>query len=94
MYKLYGNVAGWKKISIAVDKQDIIKDMQDFSKAFNFYDFMIIKREHDTDTIDLRLYNQEQYMAYMEMVESEKKPLEDMSCVDLKKYILDRKGIK
>lgn len=93
MYKLYANVAGWEKISIAVDKQDIIKDMKDFSKKFNFYDFMIIKREHDTDTIELRIYNQEQYMAYMELLESEKQPLEDMSCVDLKRYILNKKGL-
>ena len=48
---------------------------------------MIIKREHETDTIDLRLYNQEQYMAYMELLESKKKPLEDMSCLELKDYI-------
>ena len=38
MYKLYGNVAGWKKLDIAVDEKEIISSMIDYSNQFNFYD--------------------------------------------------------
>lgn len=91
MYRLYGNVAGWKKISIAVDEKEIISDMVDFSNKYNFYDFMIIKREQETDMIYRRIHNQEEFSSYLAEYQHRIKPLEDMSCVNLKKYILSKR---
>lgn len=94
MFKLYGNVAGWKKIDIATDERQIVSTMIDFSNKFNFYDYMIIQREQETDMIYKRIRNQEEFSSYMVEYKHRIKPLEDMSCVNLKKYILDKRDPK
>lgn len=94
MFKLYGNVAGWKKIDIATDERQIVSTMIDYSNKFNFYDYMIIQREQETDMIYKRIRNQEEFSAYMVEYKHRIKPLEDMSCVSLKKYILDKRDPK
>ena len=94
MFKLYGNVAGWKKIDIALDERQIVGTMIDFSNKFNFYDYMIIQRENDTDDIYKRIRNQEEFGAYLAEYKHRIKPLDDMSCVDLKRYILTKKTRK
>lgn len=92
MFKLYGNVAGWKKLDIATDERQIVSTMIDYSNKFNFYDYMIIQREQETDMIYKRIRNQEEFSSYLvEYKHRTLKPLEDMSCVDLKKYILKKK---
>lgn len=95
MFKLYGNVAGWKKIDIATDERQIISTMIDFSNKYNFYDYMIIQREQETDMIYKRIRNQEEFNSYLvEYKHRTLKPLEDMSCVDLKRLILNKKTRK
>lgn len=94
MYKLYGNVAGWKKLDIATDERQIVSTMIDYSNKFNFYDYMVIKRENNTDDIFLRVRNQEEFSSYMNEYKLRIKPLEDMPCVDLKRFILDKKTRK
>lgn len=95
MFKLYGNVAGWKKIDIATDERQIISTMIDYSNKFNFYDYMIIQREQETDMIYKRIRNQEEFSSYLvEYKHRTLKPLEDMSCVDLKRLILNKKTRK
>lgn len=95
MFKLYGNVAGWKKIDIATDERQIISTMIDFSNKYNFYDYMIIQREQETDIIYKRIRNQEEFSSYLvEYKHRTLKPLEDMSCVDLKRLILNKKTRK
>lgn len=94
MFKLYGNVAGWKKIDIATDERQIISTMIDFSNKYNFYDYMIIQREQETDMIYKRIRNQEEFSSYMVEYKHRIKPLEDMPCVDLKRFILDKKTRK
>ncbi len=95
MFKLYGNVAGWKKIDIALDERQIVGTMIDFSNKYNFYDYMIIQREQETDMIYKRIRNQEEFSSYLvEYKHRTLKPLEDMSCVDLKRLILNKKTRK
>ena len=65
MFKLYGNVAGWKKLDIATDERQIVSTMIDYSNKFNFYDYMIIQREQETDIIYKRIHNQEEFSSYL-----------------------------
>lgn len=94
MFRLYGNVAGWKKLDIATDERQIVSTMIDYSNKFNFYDYMIIERQQETDNIYKRIRNQEEFSSYLTEFKNRIKPLEDMSCVNLKKYILKKKGSK
>lgn len=95
MYKLYGNVAGgWKKIDIATDEREIVDTMQVCYDKYNLFDYMIINREQNTDMIYKRIRTEEELHEYFYEYKERIKPLEDMSCVDLKKYILTKKTKK
>lgn len=92
MFKLYANVAyTWQKLDIAVDKKKVVNTMIDFSNKFNHYYFMIIERENGTDKNIEVTRSEEDFKQYLQNFKSTIQPLEDMSCVDLKKYILTKK---
>jgi len=95
MFKLYGNVAsGWKKIDIATNEKDIVDTMQVCHDKYKLFDFLIIQRKNNTDNIYKRTRTEEDYYEYLYEFKSRQKPLEDMSCVDLKRYILTKKTKK
>ena len=92
MYKLYGNIAySWKKIDISTNEKDIVDTMQICHDKFKLFDFMIILRQDNTDMIYKRTRSEEEYQEYMYEFKSRIKPLDDMSCMELKKYILNKK---
>lgn len=93
MFKLYGNVANsWKKIDVATDEKDIVDTMIVCHDKYKLFDFLIIQRENNTDNIYKRTRSEEDYCEYLYEFKSRIKPLDDMSCVDLKKYILKKKN--
>lgn len=95
MFKLYGNIAyTWKKIDIATNEKDIVDTMIVCHDRYKLFDFMIIQRENNTDMIYKRTRTEEEYQEYLQDFKSRIKPLEDMSCVDLKRYILKKKTKK
>lgn len=97
MYKLYGNVAGWRVLDISEKEKDIIDTMIDYSNDTNLYDYLITKTKGDRDTDYKeapykRIIGKKQFKNYLEKYK-EKVELENMSCVELKRYILNRKGL-
>ena len=95
MFKLYGYIAySWKKLDIDQDKKKIVNTMIDFSNKFNHYYFMIIERKNGSDENIEITRNEEDFKQYLQKYKERIKPLEDMSCVDLKKYIIKKKDKK
>lgn len=92
MFKLYANVAGWTKVDMAVDERDIVDTMIKGYEKMKLFDYMIILREDNTDMIYKRTRTEEEFKEYIQEYKDKIKPLDDMSCVDLKRYILKRKG--
>lgn len=95
MYKLYGNIAySWKKLDLSVDEKDIVDTMIICHNKFKLYDYLIINRENNTDMIYKRIRSEEEYIEYINEYKERIKPLEDMSCMNLKKYIIKKKDNK
>ena len=95
MFKLYGNIeSSWKKLDIAVDEKDIVNSMIDYSNKYGLYDYLVVQREKDFDDIYLRIRNKDEFETYLLTYSHKIHKLEDMSCVDLKKYIIKKKDKK
>lgn len=97
MFKLYINAAGWQKVRTPFyNEQEVAQTMTQLVNKFHTYYFMIIERIDNTDDIKAITRSEEEYIEYLNEVKERynPKPIDDMSCVDLKKYILDKKGLK
>lgn len=91
MYKLYGKQADvWKLIDLSLDKKEIINDMIDISNRHNFYNYKVEDTNLETKEY---ISNPIELKEFLKKFKTQIKPLEDMSCVELKRYILNKKGI-
>ena len=92
MFILYGKQADvWKIIDMSVDKKDIINDMIDISNNHNFFDYKI-EETMGSEKKSTIIKGKTEFKAYLDEYKSRIKPLKDESCVDLKRYILNKKG--
>lgn len=91
MFNLYGMLAnGWRKIDIALYEKDVVDTMIKWSDKRNLNVFKI----EDTKTQDEQIINgKEEFKSYLSDFRERTKPIpmEDMSCVELKRYILDKR---
>lgn len=94
MFKLYGNIAySWKKLDLSVDEKDIVDTMITCSEKYHLYNYKI--EEFDNNKKETRYINgKEEFAGYLHKYKQRIKPLEDMSCIDLKKYIIKKKDNK
>lgn len=91
MYKLYGKQADvWKLIDLSLDKKEIINDMIDISNRHNFYNYKVEDTNLETEEY---ISNPIELKEFLKKFKTQIKQLEDMSCVELKRYILDKKGL-
>ena len=92
MFKLYTNIGRWEKIDIASTEKEIVRSIIDYSNKCHLYNYLIIERSNDTDRIVKRIWDEEDLKEYLlEAKERFKpKPLDDMSCLELKDYITKR----
>lgn len=66
MYKLYGNIAGWKLIDISKDEKDIIDTLTLYVENNHTMDYMIIKQLRDRDELYKCILNEQDYRNYLE----------------------------
>lgn len=97
MFRLYGNISGWRALDEKEKEKDIIETMIDYSNDTGLYDYLITKTKGDRDTDYKespykRIIGKKQFANYLNKYK-EKQRLNDMSCVELKRYILNRKGL-
>lgn len=95
MFILDGYVVNsWKRIDITENKKDIINDMIDISNKYGFYNYRITEISEGVEFPPERITDQKEFSEYLVKYRERIKPLEDMSCIDLKRYILGRKNKK
>lgn len=91
MFNLYGMIAdSWKKVDIALYEKDVVDTMINLSNKRKLYDFKI----QNTNTQEEQIINgKEEFRSYLSDFKERTKPIpmEDMSCVELKRYILDKR---
>ena len=92
MFKLYGNIGQWKLLDVTLTEKEVVHSIIDYSNKCHLYHYLIIERSNETDHIVKRIYGEEELREYLlEAKERFKpKPLEDMSCLELKNYITKR----
>lgn len=96
IHKLYVNIAGWSKLDVSFSKKDIIDTMSyDNKKKKHTYYMIVSEDDHVPPKIAPEwtiLRNQEEIDTYLAVYE-ERQRLDDMSVMELKKYIV-KKSLK
>lgn len=87
MYRLYGNIAGWKLLDRCITERDLIDYMIDFSNKYNFYDYLIIEHLDNTDYPYRRIFNKEEFDEML-LEYNTTKDIPDMSAIELKRQML------
>lgn len=91
MYILEGYVANsFKRIDISDNKQDIISTMIDISNKYDFYNFKITE-VNEEKKIPERITSQREFYDYLIKYRERTKKMNDLSCIELKRYILNKK---
>lgn len=88
IYKLYVNIAGWSKLDFDSDKKVILDTMMYDNKKNKHTYYMIVEDDEKLGPRTDTLRNQEEIDHYIN-VYNERQRLDNMSCVELKKQILD-----
>lgn len=93
MYKLYGNVAGWKLLDNSKREKDIADTMISYANTFELYDYLITKAKGEGSDYKeapyKRIIGKKQFTNYLEKIK-EQQEIENMSCIELKKYIVKK----
>lgn len=96
MFKLYTSVGRWQLLDICSNEKEVVYSMIDYANKCHLYDYLIIERTDNTDLIHKRIRDEKGFKEYLLEVKERytPTPIDDMSCVELKKYILNRRENK
>lgn len=74
MYRLYGNISGWKLLEVVEDNElELIKTMLEYVKNYMRAEFIIIKREEDMDVPYRSIQSENELIEYIEEYEEREK---------------------
>ena len=74
MYKLYGNINGWKLLEVVEDNElELIRTMLEYVKNYMRAEFIIIKREKDMDIPYRSIQTEQELIEYIEEYEERNK---------------------
>lgn len=106
MFRLYFNYNGWQKTerNFSYTKKDgeydftlrfyaierLVQTMQYIANKYHIYYFMVIENVYDCDNIITVTRSEEDYNEFLLHYNDSKVNYEDLSCVELKKLILER----
>lgn len=88
MFRLYGNIAGWKMLDLSADEFDIIATMGEYLQENENTQFLIIKSTENTDEPYKSIRSMEQYMDYAHEY-YERIKLQNKTCMELKQEMFD-----
>lgn len=91
MFKLYTNIANGKEIDRSNCEQDIIDTIGEYMSLNNDLKFVINKQ---IDGVDIRYKTINNEMDYAYYITEYNQRLENETCIELKKSILDRQYVK
>ena len=97
IHKLYVNIAGWSKLDLDKDKRVVLDTMMYDNKRNKHTYYMIVSEDDRVPPVLAPevaiLRNQEDIDKYINIYQ-ERKKLDDMSVLELKKSILDKQDAK
>ena len=95
MFKLYtnlGSVGQWKLIDVTLTEKEIVQSILDHSNKCHLYNYIIAITKKDKDVVVRQILGEAELKKYLiEFKEGHRvKPLNDMTCLELKNYITKR----
>lgn len=86
MYKLYGEIAGWKMLDISSNEGDILQTIGEYLSDSENMHFLIVKNENDTDEPYKAIRSIDDYVHYLGEYN---RRLKEMSCIELREEMMD-----
>ena len=68
MFRLYGNIEGWKLLKTDIDEIKIIKELGKYITEYKEINYLIIKHENNQDIPYMVIINEQQYYDYVNSV--------------------------
>ena len=74
MYRLYGNINGWKLLEVVEDNElELIRTMLEYVKNYMRAEFIIVKHENDMDIPYKSIQTEQELIEYIEEYEEREK---------------------
>lgn len=91
MFNLYTYLNKWERFDLPT-KKSAINRMIDISNQYKVYHFMLVENDPSKGPTVETILNEESFRQYLEESKDEFKNEKDMTCLELKKSILKKKG--
>lgn len=74
MYRLYGNINGWKLLEVVENNEaELIRTMLEYVKNYMRAEFIIVKHEEDMDIPYRSIQSEQELIEYIEEYEEKEK---------------------
>ena len=82
MYRLYGNISGWKLLEVVEDNElELIRTMLEYVKNYMREEFIIVKHENNMDIPYRSIQTEQELIEYIEEYEERKKNVSRHKCL-------------
>lgn len=102
MFKLYFNMNGWEKVNSFQYNEDLtlrfyamdhlVQTMKMIANKYKRYYFMIIENVYDCDNVLAVTRSEEDFNEFILHYNDSKVNYEDLSCIELKRLILEKQN--
>lgn len=93
IHNLYVNIANWSKLDFSSDKKLVLDTMMYDNKKNGHTRYMIVDDDEKLGP-DVTILNSQEEIDHYINVYNERQRLDNMSCLELKKSILDKQDAK
>lgn len=87
MFRLYGNIAGWKLLDLGAEEFDMMTTMEEYLQKDENTCFLLIKTNEYGDEPYKSVHGREDYLQYVKEYYS--RIMKNKSCMELKKEMMD-----
>jgi len=97
MFKLYtnlGSVGQWKLIDVAITEKEIVQTILYYSNKCHSCNYTITKTKNSSNVVVKQIIGEYELKQYLTDFKERNtiKPLNDMSCIELKRLILEKQN--
>ena len=87
MFRLYGNIAGWKLLDLGAEEFDMMATMEEYLQNDENICFLLIKTNEYGDEPYKSVHGREEYVKYLD--DFYKRTMKDKKIMELRKEMMD-----
>ena len=87
MFRLYGNIAGWKMLDLGAEEFDMMATMEEYLQKDEKTCFMLIKTDEYGDEPYRTVHGREDYVKYLD--DYYRRTMKNKKIMDLRKEMMD-----